>query len=95
MSALMTARLSDDGGNTYEVEVKTRDVLRWEKRFPGRVLGKLNEKLTYVYELVYVASRRPESFEVFCDTFDIEVDDEDAETVSGELTDSDPTWPAA
>lgn len=84
MSAvLLEAKVSNDAGNTLDVKLTSRTILRWEKQFPGRSVSLLETKLTYVYEAVFVAvqAQLPGlSFADFCDQYDIDVSANEAES---------------
>lgn len=86
----MTASVEDDNGTEFDVAVKPRTVLQWEKRFPGRRLDQVDEKYQYLYELVFIAAKGqlPEglTFEAFCDGYDVAPKPE---------AEADPTQPAA
>lgn len=90
MSALLSLVVADDNGNEFEVDVKSRTVLQWEKRFPGRSVAHLQDRFQYIYEVAFIAAKGklPEGteFEAFCDNYDVTPKDE---------APSDPTQPAA
>lgn len=75
MSVILTATVEDDNGVMFDVAVKPRTVLQWEKRFPGRRLDAIDEKYQYMYELVFIGAKGqlPEglTFEAFCDGYDV------------------------
>lgn len=75
MSRILTAAVEDDNGTSFDVAVKPRTVLQWEKRFPGRRLDQVDEKYQYLYELVFIGAKGqlPEglTFEDFCDRYDV------------------------
>lgn len=83
MSAvLLDAKVSNDSGQTLDVKLTSRTILRWEKQFPGRSVSLLETKLTYVYEAVFVAvqAQLPGlTFGDFCDQYDIDVSGSDTE----------------
>lgn len=75
MSAILNASVEGDDGSAFDVAVKPRTVLQWEKRYPGRRLDQIDEKFQYLYELVFIAAKGqlPEglTFEAFCDGYDV------------------------
>ena len=83
MSAvLLNAKVSNDLGETLDVRLTSRTILRWEKQFPGRSVSLLETKLTYVYEAVFVAVQAQlpgVTFDVFCDQYDIDVSGDEAD----------------
>lgn len=95
MAALITASVSDDSGNSFDVLVGSRSLLRWEQAYPGRSMSKLNGSMRLMYELIYVASKSqiPEGLTLgeFGDRYDIEVQDYD----EADQIDADPTQSAA
>lgn len=58
---MMRFRISPDGGDTYEIEAGSRDVLMWERTDrKGRSFRELAEAITMAdaYRLAWIAVRR-------------------------------------
>lgn len=81
---MMRMRVSPDGGEPYELEAASRDVVAWEKAGRDRAFSNFAEKLRMsdVYALAHVTARRMgrydgslEAFEATCD-IDLLDDDE-------------------
>lgn len=78
---MFTFTVRPDGGESYDVEATTRDVLAWERANKGVNLKKLEEapSLLDFYKIAHFAVRRQQLFtgslDDFMDTCDIEVHD--------------------
>lgn len=87
----MSLVVSNDDGTEFDVDVKSRTVLQWEKRFPGRSVAHLQDRFQYLYEVAFIAAtgKLPEglTFEAFCDGYDV--------TPKADEPAQDPTQPAA
>jgi hypothetical protein len=74
VSALLEIEVERDGQDTVRVPVKMRTVLAWEKAFRGRAMALLSAeamKAEYVYELAWLASDKPGTFDEFCASTDV------------------------
>jgi hypothetical protein len=75
VSVILRAGVSDDAGNSFDVDVKPRTVLQWEKRFHGRSISDLDDSYGALYEVVFIAARGqlPEglTFDQFCEGYDV------------------------
>lgn len=75
-----------DGGKEYEVVGTARDVMQWEKEGSGRALAHLQQvRMTDLYALAHVASRRQGLFKGTLSEFESSVD------IEFEQAASDPT----
>lgn len=81
---MISIRVVPDNGDSYEVTVTARDILKWERMGGGRSVGLLEAgvKLSHIYELAHIASQRTkqftgslEAFEETCDLTFQEVED--------------------
>lgn len=84
-----------DGSEPYDLKVKSRDILAWEKVTKGMTFAKLQEELNmrHVYNLAWRAAKRTGKFDddlaAFEELHDVEFLDDD------EDDGSDPTNAAA
>lgn len=85
-------RVNPDGGEPFDAEATSRDIVMWERLGRGRSLGKLSQSPTMVdmYSLAHVACQRLGMFAGTLPEFETQVDLE-FEAVD-EATD--PTQPA-
>ena len=86
-SALLRVRVLPDGGEPFEVEVTSRDMLRWEMGGRDRSYVRLMEQqdIEPMYELAWIAADRMglyrgslAAFQSTCDITGAESDQEDA-----------------
>jgi hypothetical protein len=85
--ALFTFTVKPDGGDEYELEATSRDVLNWERTTKGASLSKFERDamITDVYKISHFAAVRAQRFtgdlKEWQDSVDIEFekDEEDAE----------------
>lgn len=88
--SLFTFIVKPDGGDEFEVEATSRDILNWEKTTPKASLGKFESdpQIGDVYKIAHFAARRNGFFtgalKDFEDTVDIEFE-------KAEQSTSDPT----
>jgi hypothetical protein len=96
---VFTLTIKPDGGEPYEVEATTRDVLVWEKAGQNRSMSRLvnDMRIADVYQVAHIAARRLQLFtgslKDFEETCDLDIrkiltDDDDEEESGG---DEDPT----
>jgi hypothetical protein len=98
---MFTLTVKPDGGEPFEYEVTTRDVLVWEKAGRDRSMSRLvnDMHLADVYQVAHIAARRLQLFTGSLDEFektcDLDIrkmltDDDEKEDSDSE---SDPTQP--
>lgn len=75
-----------DGGEPYEVEGTTRDILNWERTTKGASFGKLEENMHIadLYKIAWFAARRASMFSGVLADFE---EQHDLDIVRGEADD--------
>lgn len=90
--ALFTFTVKPDGGDEFEVEATSRDILNWEKTTKGASLGKFEKdpQITDVYKIAHFAAKRTQQFAGNLQEWEATVD---IEFEKGEISggESDPT----
>jgi len=82
---MFTFTVAPDNADEYQVTVGPRDIVKWERTVKGASLVKLQQDVHYedLYHLAYLASKRQGlfagSYELFEETVDITLFDEDDE----------------
>lgn len=69
---IINFKVAPDGGEPYTVKAGARDVTWWEKTTPGAALAQLQSgvKLTDLYKIAWIASRRQSLFAGTLDDFE-------------------------
>lgn len=84
---LVRVQVHPDGGESFVVDVTTRDGLRWERARKGRSIKRFDDNPTFedLYSLTFVAVLRDgrfdgdiNQFEERCDLERIAIDDDEA-----------------
>ncbi len=94
-AALIRFRITPDGGESFNVDANSRDVLVWERTTRGSYANLMrNQQMADLYRIAHIAARRLGLYEGDLPTFESTCDLENIVDEEEDESASDPTRPA-